>query len=101
VLAWRTFPPAGVLQNAKALACVQGGPCNHGLDHLLIGACSRPIFRVLAWLISDLLAVPLIDRSGCEQLSGHWAVGGPAGLVPLPQSPLRVRSGNYVLLELT
>ena len=24
VLAWRAFPPAGVLQNAKVLACVQG-----------------------------------------------------------------------------
>ena len=32
VLAWRAFPPACVLQNAKVLACVQGGPCNHGLD---------------------------------------------------------------------
>ena len=36
VLAWRAFPPAGVLQNAKVLACVQGGPCNHGLDHMHI-----------------------------------------------------------------
>jgi hypothetical protein len=32
VLAWRAFPLAGVLQNAKVLACVQGGPCNRGLD---------------------------------------------------------------------
>jgi hypothetical protein len=31
-VAWHVFPPAGVLQNAKVLACVQGGPCNHGLD---------------------------------------------------------------------
>jgi hypothetical protein len=35
VLAWRAFRPTGVLQNAKVLACVQGGPCpcNRGLDH--------------------------------------------------------------------
>jgi hypothetical protein len=32
MFACRAFPPAGVLQNAKVLACVQGGPCNHGLD---------------------------------------------------------------------
>jgi len=32
VLAWCAFPPAGVSQNAKVLSCVQGGPCNHGLD---------------------------------------------------------------------
>jgi hypothetical protein len=38
VLAWRAFPPAGVLQNAKVLACVQvqGGPCNHGLDQFCL-----------------------------------------------------------------
>jgi len=61
VLAWRAFPPAGVLQNAKVLACVQGGPCNHGLD--------------------------LRGKSPCEL---HFPAGAPGdrpGLVRLVPSP--------------
>lgn len=52
VLAWRAFPPAGVLQNAKVLACVQGGPCNHGLDR---SAHRAPRQLCSSWLACLLL----------------------------------------------
>ena len=56
VLAWRAFPPAGVLQNAKVLACVQGGPCNHGLDQKPRSQI-RDQVRVLAVICPGLMAL--------------------------------------------